>query len=431
MNEVKKLGKKIMAGIMAGVGMAAFASMTAEAGSIPRNMCLLYTYAVRHVDCYLSAGGQKKGYIDAGDYVIVTSVRSDGWAYGSYPAGRSRVSRWFRLDDLVQNMNFANQNRYSPKINTAVYTTASLKATIGTFNGNEPITVVSDNGNNRQVIYKLSNGSGYKMGWVPEWDCWTAERAGKRPVPAPQPSGNPIVKPVSRPNANATTTSTPQPKTAWINTQSQNLNMRAGTGTNYRIVGKLAKGTQVTVLETLSNGWSKISSSAGTGYVSSQYIAYDKPIPNNNASVRDRLMVTVFNQSGAYISCDWDGYKKIKGRHAGIDMVLYHRAPVYAAISGTVIRTGISNYNTFAIYDQANDKTVVYLHFDSFAPGIKEGDYVTKGTHIGYQGKKSPTPVGSHVHIEVRDGRQKSAAKSISATQIQTSNPYPYWEKVL
>lgn len=208
---MKKLSKKIMASMMVGVGMSALLHMTAEAGSIPRNMYPLHTYAVRHMDCYLSAGGQKKGYIDAGDYVIVTSVRSDGWAYGSYPAGNKRISRWFRLDDLVQNMNFANQERYSPTINTAVYTTASLKATIGTFNGNEPITVVSDNGNNRQVIYKLSNGQGYKMGWVPEWDCWTAERAGKRPVPAPQPNGNPIVKQVSRPNTNATPTPTPQP----------------------------------------------------------------------------------------------------------------------------------------------------------------------------------------------------------------------------
>lgn len=223
---------------------------------------------------------------------------------------------------------------------------------------------------------------------------------------------------------------TPQTKTAWINTQSQNLNMRAGAGQNYGIIGKLAKGTQVTVLEELSNGWAKISVSGRTGYVSSQYLTFNKPVPNNNASVRDRLMVAVFNQSGAYISCDWDGYKKIKGRHAGIDMVLYHRAPVYAAISGTVTRTGISDYNTFAIYDQNNNKTVVYLHFDSCASGIKVGDYVKKGTLIGYQGTKG-APGSSHVHVEVRDGWKNGAAKSKGVTQIQTSNPYPYWEKVL
>lgn len=87
---------------------------------------------------------------------------------------------------------------------------------------------------------------------------------------------------------------TPQTKTAWINTQSQNLNMRSGAGQNYGIIGKLAKGTQVTVLEELSNGWAKISSSVGTGYVSSQYLTYMKSEQNGI-----HLNVPYFMQSDA------------------------------------------------------------------------------------------------------------------------------------
>lgn len=50
------------------------------------------------------------------------------------------------------------------------------------------------------------------------------------------------------------------------------LNVRAGAGTSYKIVGKLSRNTKVAVLET-ANGWSKISFNGGTAYVSDKYLA--------------------------------------------------------------------------------------------------------------------------------------------------------------
>lgn len=161
------------------LGLALVVGVGAEAGSIPTNRVPLQTYAIKHVDCYLQPNGTQKGYIDPGDYVIVTQIRSDGWAYGSYPVGRGRTRRWFRANDLVSNVGFANQDRYSPKANTTVYRNPNYSQSMGSFNNNEAIVVVSDSGQSRQVIYKLSNGNGYKMGWVPYWDCWSAEQAGK------------------------------------------------------------------------------------------------------------------------------------------------------------------------------------------------------------------------------------------------------------
>ena len=59
----------------------------------------------------------------------------------------------------------------------------------------------------------------------------------------------------------------------YVNTGSANLNVRAGAGTNFSIVGTLPRGTQVMVYEEL-NGWSRI----GQGkWVSSQYLADEKP----------------------------------------------------------------------------------------------------------------------------------------------------------
>ena len=186
--------KKI--GLLA-LGFALAIGVVAEAGSIPTDRVPLQTYAVKKLNCYLQPNGVQKGWIDPGDYVVVTQIRSDGWAYGSYPVGNGRVSRWFRADDLVNNIGFANQERYSPKANTYTYTNPNHNKQFGSFNDNEPILVVSDSGQSRQFIYKLNSG-GYKMAWVPYWDCWDARPAGKQQVNNNTINTNPIVKPVHR-----------------------------------------------------------------------------------------------------------------------------------------------------------------------------------------------------------------------------------------
>lgn len=62
-------------------------------------------------------------------------------------------------------------------------------------------------------------------------------------------------------------------KIMYINTNSLNLNVRSGAGTNYSVVGSLPKGTQVTVYEEVS-GWSRIGTNQ---WVSSQYLSASKP----------------------------------------------------------------------------------------------------------------------------------------------------------
>ena len=186
--------KKI--GLLA-LGLALALGVVAEAGSIPADRVPLQTYAVKKMNCYLQPNGVQKGWIDPGDYVVVTQIRSDGWAYGSYPVGNGRVSRWFRADDLVNNIGFANQERYSPKANTYTYTNPNHNKQFGSFNDNEPILVVSDSGQSRQFIYKLNSG-GYKMAWAPYWDCWDARQAGKQQVNNNEINKNSIVKPVQR-----------------------------------------------------------------------------------------------------------------------------------------------------------------------------------------------------------------------------------------
>lgn len=49
------------------------------------------------------------------------------------------------------------------------------------------------------------------------------------------------------------------------------INLRSGAGTSHSIVRQLAKGTNVTILES-ANGWYKVSAGSSTGYLSADYV---------------------------------------------------------------------------------------------------------------------------------------------------------------
>ena len=181
-NVSKKLACLVFAGVMLGVAVA-------EAGTIPTSSVPLYTYATKKIYCYNSPGGAQKGYIDPGDDITITKVQSNGWVYGNYPTSKGRVSRWFKASDLLADRN-ANYTRYAPKATTTVYRDSSYRSSMGSVNNNETITVVGGSGNSRQIIYKLSNGKGYKMGWFPYWDALTYEQAFGGNTPKPVPVSN-------------------------------------------------------------------------------------------------------------------------------------------------------------------------------------------------------------------------------------------------
>ena len=81
----------------------------------------------------------------------------------------------------------------SPVYKIKVYKNYSYNGEIGSVSDNEDIWVVSNLGDVWQIVYKV-NGGGYKMGWVPYWDC--LEKTKPRPKPNPTP--NPIINPVVR-----------------------------------------------------------------------------------------------------------------------------------------------------------------------------------------------------------------------------------------
>lgn len=151
--------------LLAAFCAAMFGVQSAEAGS-PAGKVPLQTYAFNKIYCYRSIGGQQKGYIDPTvDLIKITQINGN-WAYGSYPvSGGGRASRWFRLDGIVGDLNFANQEVGLTQ-NCSVYRTQNTNQTIGTAYNNENVLLVGKSGSRAQIVYRLSNNAGYKMGWI-------------------------------------------------------------------------------------------------------------------------------------------------------------------------------------------------------------------------------------------------------------------------
>ena len=130
----------------------------------------------------------------------------------------------------------------------------------------------------------------------------------------------------------------------------------------------------------------------------------------SNAEIQSKMISILYNNTGGKMSCDFDGYVNTSGRHEGIDFAKANGSAIYSLIDGEVINVNnSSSLSTLAIYDAANDKTVLYLHSNIT---IANGTRVTRGQHVGYESTKGTS--SAHTHVEVRNGKRTAASKSVN-----------------
>lgn len=104
------------------------------------------------------------------------------------------------------------------------------------------------------------------------------------------------------------------------------VNVRAGAGTSYKVLGKLKKGQSITVKKTVG-AWHKISYNGKAGYVSASYVKFMKPAEkpthmttarvnvragaSTNYKVTDKLVkgkfIVVKKTTGAWYKISYDG----------------------------------------------------------------------------------------------------------------------------
>ncbi|WP_339164355.1 SH3 domain-containing protein [Siminovitchia sp. FSL W7-1587] len=119
------------------------------------------------------------------------------------------------------------------------------------------------------VIGRVSNGT--KVSVLSESNGWAKVTANGKTgyVSSQYLSSQSSTPPAPKPSPSAPGKTTT--KYVSVNAGS-NLNLRSTASTRGSVIGKLSRGTQVSVLSE-SNGWAKVTANGKTGYVSSQYLS--------------------------------------------------------------------------------------------------------------------------------------------------------------
>ncbi len=259
--KIEKLQKVLCALLVGGsVAVGCIAEAAIDTGKLP-----LQTYVAKRVYCGNSPGATSNSYwIDANRDLVTIKQYSGEWAYGTYPNSKGQaVTRWFRMSDVLGNINFSNYET-NMKQKQIVYRTESSGQTIGTVFNDENVVVVYEGGNRTQIIYRLSNNKGYKMGWVPNNSInrRSASTSREQVITTTIPQ-NPLINTnISRPaeNTNTNTTVTPNTNTASYQQWQGVANKRGTAYTNSSLTTKnlnewVDRGDNVTVLAEEGNAY--------------------------------------------------------------------------------------------------------------------------------------------------------------------------------
>ena len=121
-----------------------------------------------------------------------------------------------------------------------------------------------------------------------------------------------------------------------------------------------------------------------------------------------------------------DTYDDARGQgrvHNAIDIMATRGTPVLAVEAGRIAKLFTSKLGGLTIYqyDPTETYCYYYAHLDRYAPGIKEGDQVSRGQVIAYVGSTGDaSPEGPHLHFEIT--RLHADKKWWQGDSI---NPYP------
>lgn len=178
---------------------------------------------------YLKTDKDKDGIAD---YFVIVSCNSGLWTTG----GHYIVLIGYDDGDVIV---------FDPYLYSGKFNTASRRAAGVVVSGNSAFVSESK-------FYKYSNAKRY---WI-----FSNDQTGNE-------------------SSSSSSSTTNVSYTRYVATQSQNLNVRSGPGTSYKVVGSLTKGSKVKVIST-SGSWSKIGANK---WVSTSYLS-SSPVTTSTSS---------------------------------------------------------------------------------------------------------------------------------------------------
>jgi peptidoglycan LD-endopeptidase LytH len=98
--------------------------------------------------------------------------------------------------------------------------------------------------------------------------------------------------------------------------------------------------------------------------------------------------------------------------HEAIDIMAPRNTPVLAVEDGRIAKLFSSNLGGLTIYqfDPTETYSYYYAHLERYAPGLKEGDRVSRGQVIGYVGTSGNAgPDNPHLHFAIFQLNEKKS----------------------
>ncbi len=119
-----------------------------------------------------------------------------------------------------------------------------------------------------------------------------------------------------------------------------------------------------------------------------------------------RLAMPLENVRKQQIADTWHAARGVNRVHEGQDIFATRGTPILSATSGYIYKIGQNNLGgqTVSVIGRGG-RVYYYAHLDSYAPAIREGDWVTPRTVLGYvgtTGNAQGTP--PHLHFGVYSG---------------------------
>ena len=126
---------------------------------------IAYTMSNSRVTTYNSINGSVSGYIDPTDRCIITHIYPTGWLQVTYPTQKGSKTKYVKTEEFFLNADFSLDTFHIGKQMT-VYKKSNLEQKIGTVYAEDKVYIIGNQDGKVQILYPLSDGSGYKLGWI-------------------------------------------------------------------------------------------------------------------------------------------------------------------------------------------------------------------------------------------------------------------------
>ncbi|MDZ7705112.1 MAG: M23 family metallopeptidase [Trueperaceae bacterium] len=143
-----------------------------------------------------------------------------------------------------------------------------------------------------------------------------------------------------------------------------------------------------------------------------EYVAYSAMLP---AEPDTRLRMPVSGVRVSQVADTWGAPRGVGRRHEGQDIFAPRGTPIYSATEGYLWRIGTSQRGGLTVWVVGpGGRRYYYAHLERYGENIREGDYVTTDTIIGYVGNTgNAVTTPPHLHFGVYYGSRRTCNRQV------------------